>query len=270
MSESASVARIRVPTVVRPTVAWLLVACCLFPFLYLLVLSFTREWAFPNLWPEALGLHLWRQLIGGSHELGTSFLHSFLISGCVGVLSTLAGYVTGRFIAYHPRRRALLFLAYVPFIMSPVILGTCLMFLYLKARLAGTVTGVILAQAMFAYGFSIVFFSAFWNAEVRQMENLVYTLGGSTWQAFRNVLLPLSKGMLLICFFQTFLISWFQYGLTLLIGVGKVKTLPIQVYAYINEANAYYAALASCLLVLPPALLLWTNKRFLFKDGLFR
>jgi putative spermidine/putrescine transport system permease protein len=139
------------------------------------------------------------------------------------------------------------------------------MFLYIKAELTGSVPGVIIAQLMFAYGFSIVFFSAFWNAEIRALEDLVYTLGGTPVQAYRKVLIPVSMNALLICFFQTFLISWFQYGLTLLIGSGKVQTLPVKVYEYIGEANVYYAALASCLLIVPPALLLWFNKRFIFK-----
>ena len=173
--------------------------------------------------------------------------------------------MTGKYIAYHRHKSLLLFLAYVPYIMSPVILGTCLMYLYIKGNLTGSMSGVMLAHTMFAYGFSIVFFSAFWNSRIRALEDLVYTLGGSVMYAYKKVLLPVSKNALLICFFQTFLISWFQYGLTLLIGSGKVQTLPIKVYEYVGEANMYYAALASCLLVLPPALLLWANKRFVFK-----
>ncbi len=250
----------------RPAAAAVLAAVCLFPFVYLIVLSFVSEWAFPRVLPEALSLDLWRRVLGGSSALGESFLLSLAISATVGVSSTIAGYVTGKYIAYHPRQQTLLFLAYVPFIMSPVILGTCLMYLYIKADLTGSVLGVMLAQTMFAYGFSIVFFSAFWNEEIRALEDLVYTLGGTASQAFGRVLLPVSMGALLICFFQTFLISWFQYGLTILIGSGKVQTLPVKVYEYIGEANVYYAALASCLLVLPPALLLWANKRYLFKQ----
>ena len=149
--------------------------------------------------------------------------------------------------------------------MSPVILGVCLMYLYLKAGIAGTVYGVAAAQLIFAFGFSIVFFSGFWNSRLRALEDLVLTLGGSPWQAFTHALLPLSKGMLLICFFQTFLISWFQYGLTLLVGSGQVQTLPIKVFDYINEADFYLAAVAACLLVLPPALMLWVNKQILYK-----
>lgn len=250
----------------RKALAIAVVVLCVFPFVYLLLLSLSESWTFPSLLPSSLSLDLWTDIIGGPSALGQSFLLSCIISVVVALGSTLAGYITGKYIAYHRQKKRWLFMAYVPFIMSPVILGTCLMYLYIKANLTGSAVGVVLAQMMFAYGFSIVFFSAFWNAEIKALEDLVYTLGGSTMQAYREVLLPVSKGMLLICFFQTFLISWFQYGLTLLIGSGKVQTLPIKVYDYINEANMYYAALASCLLIIPPAFLLWANKRFVFKQ----
>ncbi len=249
----------------RAAVAVVVGGACLFPFAYLLLLSVTEAWPFTARWPERVSLALWRRVLGGSSALGASFFLSCLVSVVVASVSTLAGYATGKYIAFHRRKRTLLLMAYVPFVMSPVVLGTCLMFLYLKAGLVGNVAGVVLAQIIFAYGFSIVFFSAFWNQDIKALEDLVYTLGGSTFDAYRRVLLPVSKGVLLICFFQTFLISWFQYGLTLLIGAGKVQTLPIKVYDYINEANVYYAAMASCLLVLPPAVLLWINKRFVFK-----
>jgi putative spermidine/putrescine transport system permease protein len=85
-------------------------------------------------------------------------------------------------------------------------------------------------------------------------------------QTFGKVLLPLAKGMLIICFFQTFLLSWFEYGLTSIIGLGKIQTLTIKVFMYIKEANYFYGALSSCLLVLPPVILLYLNKKYIFKS----
>lgn len=251
----------------RPVVAVVLTLLCLLPFGYLVLLSLATEWRYPDLVPASVSFASWKEMLGGAIGLGGSFLLSVLISVVVATVSTGAGYVTGKYIGYHRFKRRLLFLAYVPFIMSPVILGTCLMYLYIKANLTGSVAGVILAQIMFAYGFSIVFFSAFWNDNIKAIEDLVYTLGGSTRQAYQMALIPVSRNALLICFFQTFLISWFQYGLTLLIGSGKVQTLPLKVYEYVGEANIYIAALASCLLILPPAVLLWVNKRFVFNTG---
>ncbi len=252
-----------VPAAGRVLAAVALGAAILFPFAFLLLLSLAEAWPAPDLLPGSLSADRWAEMLGG--PLGASMLQSVGVSVAVALLSTLAGFVTGKHIAYSPHRHTLLFLAYVPFVMSPVILGVCLMYLFIKTALVGTFAGVVVSQTIFAYGFAIVFFSAFWNAEIRALEGLVYTLGGTRRQALRRVLLPVAKGMLLVCFFQTFLISWFQYGLTLLVGAGKVQTLPIKVFEYVGEANPYYAALASLLLVLPPALLLWANKRFVFR-----
>lgn len=58
--------------------------------------------------------------------------------------------------------------------------------------------------------------------------------------------------------------SWVQYGVTLMVGGGKVQTLPVLVYFYVNEANITFAAMASLLLTLPPLLLLAFNKQYLW------
>jgi putative spermidine/putrescine transport system permease protein len=126
-----------------------------------------------------------------------------------------------------------------------------------------TVAGVVLSHTIFAYAFAVLFWVPFWNAEKRAYEDLVRTLGGTRTDALTRVFLPLSKGPVLLCFFQTFLISWFQYGLTLLVGSGKVDTLPLRVYAYVGEANLGYAAVASGLLLLPPLALSWLNRRII-------
>ena len=102
------------------------------------------------------------------------------------------------------------------------------------------------------------------ESKIKAIEELSYTLGSSTSQTFRKIIVPLSKNTLLLCFFQIFLISWFEYGLTTIIGTGKVKTLTLSVFKFINEANVFYAAFASVLLVIPPMLLVYLNKKMLF------
>ncbi|HEX4966310.1 MAG TPA: ABC transporter permease subunit [Thermoanaerobaculia bacterium] len=249
----------------RKAVVLLIVFLCGLPLAVLAVLSFAGSWPFPDVLPSRWTASRWLDVLAGRGGLAASFGISIFVSTCVALLSTALGFVTSKHVAYHHRRRALLFLAYVPFALSPVILGVCLLYVAIEAGLSGTVAGVILAQTIFAYGFAIVLFHGLWSPRMRAFEDLVRTLGGSTWQVYRRVLVPLAKEMLLLCFFQTFLISWFQYGLTVLVGGGQVKTLTLKVYDYVGEANVFYAALASCLLIVPPAVLLWLNKRFLFK-----
>jgi len=244
-----------------------LAATFLIPFIYLIALSVSVNWNYPRLLPDALSVDTWRLALSTNMPVAQTLLQSLFISSLVAIVSTMLGFVTGRTISRHRHRRRLLAAAYVPFIFSPVILGTTLMYFYLKAGLAGTVTGVVLSQIMFAFGFAIVFFDGFYTPDIRVMEEEARSLGCSGLQLFARVLIPLSKSAIWLCLVQTFLISWFQYGLTLLIGAGRVRTLPLLVYEFVNEANPYLAAVASLLLILPPILILLFNRRIAFRTA---
>lgn len=236
----------------------------LLPFAVLLVLSLGRNWAYPAILPSVWTLENWRVLLLAQSDLGQSLLLSLTISLCIAVVATALSFFTSKFIAFSAKRHRWLLVAYFPYVFAPVILAACIQFYFLRLGLSGNVWGVMLGQLLIAYPFGVILFVGFWNERLRAMEQLVATLGGNTWQTYTKVLLPIAKGALLVCFFQTFLISWFEYGLTTLIGVGKIQTLTLKVFQYVNEANIFYAALASVLLALPPVVLLWLNKRFIF------
>lgn len=239
----------------------------LFPFALLLALSFGQNWRFPALLPAVWTMDNWQLLLTSQSDLAQSLLRSLSISAGIATVATWLGFITAKHIAYHPWRQQWLTLAYLPYIFAPVILAATLQFFFLRLGLAGNVPGVLFAQLLIAYPFGVIFFTGFWNDRMRAMEQLSATLGGNKRQTFLRVLLPAAKGALLVCFFQTFLISWFEYGLTTLIGIGKVQTLTVKVFQYIGEANIFHAALASLLLALPPAGLLWVNKQVLFKTS---
>jgi putative spermidine/putrescine transport system permease protein len=235
-----------------------------FPFVYLVLLSLASEWRFPALLPGYFGLRNWETVLGSDSSLLESFFLSLLISLSVATSATLMAFFISRTVSFHPNKQRLTLLTYFPYILSPVVFASCLSFFFLKVGLFGTPAGVILAQFMVAFPYALIFFSSFWNERIRNYEDLVATLGGNRWQTFVKVLLPMAKGLILVCFFQTFLISWFEYGLTSIIGVGKVQTLTIKVFLFIKEANFYYGALSSCLLIFPPVGLLYLNKRYVF------
>jgi len=245
----------------RTALAVVVAGASIFPFLVLALLSVAGSWEFPDLLPTRLSLGRWAAVLGGDSALLPCLGLSLLVSVSVAILATSAGFVSARAVADHPHRRLLMLLAYLPFAASPVILGVCLLYVYIRLGLVATVAGVVLSHTIFAYAFAVVFWVPFWNPEKLAYEDLVRTLGGTRAHAYTRVILPLSKDPILVCFLQTFLISWFQYGLTLLVGGGKVDTLPLRVYAYVGEANLGYAAVASSLLLLPPLVLSWVNRR---------
>lgn len=250
----------------RDTLVWFLVGIVFYlPFAYLLLLSLATQWRYPLLLPESLTGSAWSYVTHNTSGMAQSFYLSFALSLAVAFASSLSGFMVGKTIASLPNKNQFLRLSYFPYAFSPVIYGFCIYYFFIKMQLIGSVGGVFLAQFMITFPFSVILFTNHWSRDLLDMEQLVFSLGGSRMQAFRKVVLPLSKNMLLIGFFQLFLISWFEYGLTSVIGLGKVETLSIKCYQFIGEANAYYAALASVLLVFPPLILLWLNRRFVFK-----
>ena len=243
----------------------LLLSLCILPFGYLAALSLATEWRFPDLLPTAWTFAHWSDLGNGSGNWVGSLGTSFVLAFCVGAFSTATGFLTAWQLAWHPRRQTWLMLAYFPYAFSPVVYAHCIKFFFNVSSLSGTLPGVMIAQCILTYPFAILLFFNHFDHSLKAMEELTYTLGGSAKVALWKVLAPVSRTALLICFFQTFLISWFEYGLTSVIGLGQVRTLMISVYQYIGESNIYVAALAGCLISLPPLLLLWLNQRFVFR-----
>jgi putative spermidine/putrescine transport system permease protein len=250
----------------KSVVLCVLVLLVIFPFAYLVLLSMASGWRYPQIVPTNFNLNNWRFIFGTEVGLMNSFLSSMLISISVAVVSTTCGFLISKTVFYHPKARVLNLLTYFPYVLAPVVFAACLSYFFLKLGLFGNITGVIVAQFLITFPYALLFFSSFWSKKIKSYEDLTATLGGSRMQTFQKVILPLAKSMLLICFFQTFLISWFEYGLTSIIGIGKVQTLTIKVFLFIKEANYFYGALACCLLIFPPVVLLYLNKRYVFKN----
>ncbi len=247
----------------RP-IAFLALLAFIMPFVFLFVLSIATRWDFPHLLPSGYSTERWSGLIKNSAGLLQSLQLSFLIALIVAIVSTITGFTISHSISLHSKRKYLLFACYFPLALSPVIYSLLLNHFFIILNLSGTFTGLVIAQLIITIPFSILLLSSFWNENIRSLEQVSITLGSNLRQTFFRVVLPVALPQLLVCFFQTFLISWFEYGLTTIIGVGKVQTLTLKVYQYIGEANIFYAALSSCIIVFPPAIFLWINKRFVF------
>ncbi|RRO12151.1 ABC transporter permease [Flavobacteriaceae bacterium 14752] len=239
------------------------VLAVVFPLVFLLGLSLAQQWQFPEVLPQQWTLQHWgNSLFQQGDILKSLFLSLGLSLSLAGTVSVFAFFMS-KHIAYSKHRQLYMRFTLVPYILSPVVLAVIFQYYFTVANLSGNFIGVLIAQLFFALPFGIVIFNNFWNEHLKSIEQLSFTLGASSRQSLLKVILPLSKPAIVLCFFQSFLVSWFEYGLTQFIGLGKVKTLTVMVFSFINEANVFYAALACILLILPPIVLLYMNKKIL-------
>lgn len=235
----------------------------LVPLALLTYLSLSVEWHYPAILSHPFTIRNWQWFVQGDVLLLRSLGLSLGLSLSVSAIATTAGFFASRHLAYYTRSTYWLLAAYLPYVIAPVIFAVMLNVYLLRLELTGTVAGVLLAQLVITFPYAVLFFYGFWNERIRALEHLVRTMGGGFGTVLRHALWPAARGLAVVCFFQTYLISWFEYGLTQFIGVGQVPTLTVMVFRYIDEANPYLAALAGVLLVAPPVLLLLINRRFL-------
>ena len=68
--------------------------------------------------------------------------------------------------------------------------------------------------------------------------------------------LPAVAPVLAVAALLGFLVSWAQVATTLVIGGGRVRTLPLEVIAYLQAGQDRYAAAGALLLAIPALLML--------------
>lgn len=235
------------------------------PLISIIYLSLVSVWTFPDLLDAQFTGKVWGGLFTGNAALLASFGLSLFISGTLAVVATAFGYFISKFLLFELRKRSWIQLAFYPYLIAPVILGAMLQFYFVRWGLTGTVAGIMIAQAFFILPYSVLLLSTFWTEQLRQLAFQAYSLGANSQQVNREILFPMAKPWLLLSLVQCFLISWFEYGMTQLIGVGKINTLTISTMRYVKEADPHQAALSACLMIIPVLIILVINQRLFRK-----
>lgn len=244
---------------------WLLSLLFALPLLYMLLRSVAFSWNWPDILPSVWSGKFWATMIAGGNALGHGLGRSIITAVITAVFATGLALPVSHAIAVHRYRRYWLLIAYFPFILAPVIYATTLRFYFVSLGLSSTVGGILIGHFLVAFPFAVLVLEGGWDNRMVSLAQQARSLGATSLQSWTKVVMPAFRGLLGLCLFQTFLISWFEFGLTSLIGQGQVRTLPVLVFQFVQESSASYAALASVLLMLPPFLLLLLNRKLLMR-----
>ena len=225
------------------------------PMLLLAVWSVSGAWFFPALLPHTVTLVAWRSAVGDHtlvSALGTSTVLAIGTAILACVVAVPFGHLLARLAGW--RRYVGAAAAFLPVAAPPLALGTGLQVAALAAGLGGTLLGVLLAHLVPAVGYlSLLFLGTFTLLDARPAE-AARTLGASPWQVWWRVTLPQLRQPIAEALTIGFLVSWTQFALTLVVGAGAVRTIPLEVYAYVQAGEDRMAAVGALLLILPPVL----------------
>jgi len=249
-------------------VAFIVVAV-LAPIVPQIIWSFAGRWFFPSLLPTEWSLDSWRYVFSESSRVGEGLLNSLLIAAFVSLLSIIVGLPAARAIALHNFRGkgVVEWLLMAPILVPGIVVVMGIHIMFIRYRLTDTYLGVALVHLIPSIPYMvIVMASVFANYGV-ELEETARTLGAGPVRVFWHVTLPGIFPGLLVATMFTFLISWSQYVTTLLIGGGRIITLPMVLFPFISGANQSTAAAISLVFVAPAIIVLIFTSRQLGKES---
>lgn len=251
----------------RRFVAIIIVVIVIAPLVPLILWSGGRSWPYPDLLPNegtARGLALVASS-GSWHALVTSLV----IATAVAILSSAIGLPAGRAIGLHRfrGRRLVQLLLVAPVIVPGIAVTLGLQVFFIRWGLSETMLGVILVQLVLTVPYAATILGAAFEGFDIDLEHQARVLGASPWRATTLVTMPVLAPALAASVPLTFLISWSEYILTLLIGGGQVQTLPLLLFAAIGSSDSTAAAALGLFVVAPPVLLVVLMSRLLRARG---
>jgi putative spermidine/putrescine transport system permease protein len=219
--------------------------------------SVASRWYWPALLPAEWTLRAWRYVVSGSGGIGAALVTSSALALVVAGLAVAIALPAARALALHQfcGKRVVLFALLLPMLAPPLAAAMVLHAVFLQAGLADSFLGVMLVHlipavpyATFVLAGTFAGFDPDWEAQAR-------TLGASRWSVWTRITLPAIAPGVALAAILAFVVSWSQYVLTLLVGGGRVLTLPLVLVAFQRGGDEAVAAALSIVFVAPVLLL---------------
>lgn len=220
------------------------------------VWSFSTNWRWPLLVPPAWSLRTWSYLLDPATRALPALATSVVVALLVTVLALVGGVPAALALGrYRFQGRAWVeALVFAPLLVPPLSVALGLQVVFIRLGLADTLGGVVVAHVLFALPYVVVLLANSTAVRDERWEAQARSLGAGAWQAFWHVTLPLLRPSLAVAALLAFLVSWSQYGVTLVIGGGQVWTLPLLLVAQAHGSSDGALLAASALLVILPTL----------------
>ncbi|GJF12027.1 ABC transporter membrane protein [Mycolicibacterium cyprinidarum] len=233
-----------------------LVLWFLIPLTPILLWAFANRWPFPNLLPQQWGFD------GVRSSLTAGAPHAFVVSATLGLavaaIATPAGALAARALAVGrlPLQRLIEAALFAPLILPAFAVALGLDVLVLRTRTPSPLA-VVAVLSVAAIPYTTYLMRVAFSAYDKGYEDEARTLGASRAMVLIRVQIPLLAPALSGAAFLAFLVGWTDYVVTLLIGGGRVVSVPILVASFAaGTGNSSVVAALSLAAVIPPLILL--------------
>ena len=246
-----------------------LITALILPLIPLGIWSVAHGWRFPALLPQGWTWAAWEYAMSPTAGVLRSLALTVWIAVCVTVLSVLIGLPAGRALGLGRFRGKGLVqvILLAPLIVPGIAVGLGLQGLFTGLGLTQTVTGVVLVHLIPTLPYVVLVLAGVFANYDTGFEDQARSLGASPWQVLWHVTLPAVRAGLIVAALFGFLVSWGQYLLTLLIGGGRVLTMPLLLFNFAGAGRNDITGAIGVIYILPGVLVLILTARLVTGIG---
>jgi len=150
-----------------------------------------------------------------------------------------------------------------PLLLPSIVLGLAILLVFVQARLLGTYTGLVIAHLIVTTPYVIRIMLTAFSTLPPSVEEAATMLGASPFTVFRRITLPLMMPGFVASAALSFLLSFDEVVISLFITGPRMRTLPVEIFDYVESQTDPMTAAVSVVLVAATLLIIFLIERTL-------
>ncbi len=240
------------------------------PLMNMLLLAFSNKYEAPAVIAQEWGFKWW-QYVFAQKSLVSSIAQSFIVAIATTIISMIfcipAAYSIARF--KYPGRKIFMLSFLLTNAFPKIGIYTSIAVLFYRYGLMGTYPGVIIIHMINSMMFMVWLPSSAFRSVHRQQEEAARDVGAGPIRTFFKVTMPMAMPGISVATLYTFLGSMEEAQGTMLVGMGKIQTMPVAMYGIVLDSSAVQiGAVFAILLIIPSAVLIFLMRRYIGPEAI--
>lgn len=240
------------------------------PLINMVMLAFADKYEVPSVIPQAWGLEWWKYIFQ-QKSLVTSIVQSYVVAIITTVVSMIfcipAAYSIARF--QFKARKAVMLSFLLTNAFPKLGIYTSIAVLFYKYNLMGTYTGVVIIHMINSMMFMVWLPASAFRSVHKQQEEAARDAGAGPIRTFFKVTFPMAIPGIAVATLYTFLGSLEEAQGTMLVGMGRIQTMPVAMYGIVLDSSAVQiGAVFAILLIIPAAIMIIAMRKYIGPEAI--
>lgn len=239
------------------------------PLANMAMMAFANTYEVPAVLPQQWGVKWWG-FIFSQKSLVSSMVQSFVVAVittvCSMILCIPAAYALARF--KFPGRKIFMLSFLLTNAFPKIGIYTSIGTLFYKYNLMGTLVGVVIIHMINSMMFMVWLPTSAFRSVHKQQEEAARDVGAGPIRTFFKVTFPMAMPGISVATLYTFLGSMEEAQGTLLVGLAKIKTMPVEMYGIIMDYPGQAGAVFALLLIIPSAVLIFAMRKYIGPEAI--